>query len=346
MSASEYPAQRAVFLQQLVDAFNEEELRSLCFELSVDFDSLPAIGKAGKARELVALLERSGHLPDLIALCSAQRPGMTWSFTPVTLSSGRRTDPALASREIIPRSWLLIGGGLVIVVLAGILWLRFGRGYSFPISRPAPTPTSMATATPTSTPPLSPTTPPTTSPTTTLSAPLVTMSVTVGESDPCVAEATTRSLLDIGINNNSDRDIMLTSVKLVPEWIQGGVIAGELTSTKTYTVTADAWYQMWYDALDTAKAKALYNLGKLKMLEDGMLWVRPDPIDVKEIPANKYTIKRRSQERFQIQVGISEATHYVRGALYVEIKDDAGDVLRQGPLDVYICTPGEFPFKQ
>jgi hypothetical protein len=139
---------------------------------------------------------------------------------------------------------------------------------------------------------------------------------------------------------------MLTSVKLIPDWIEGGVIAGELTSTKTYTVTADAWYQMWYDALDPAKAKALYDVGKLKELEGGMPWVRPDPINVKEIPANKYTIKRHSQERFQIEIGISDPRHYVQGTVFVEIEDDAGDVLSQGPLDVYICTPGEFPFKQ
>lgn len=176
------------------------------------------------------------------------------------------------------------------------------------------------------------------------------MSVTVGEGDICTWEDSgpvlLRSLIDVGINNNSDRDIMLTSVKLLPEWIQGGVYAGELVATKTYTVTADSWYQMWYDALDPVKAKALYDAGRLKGLESGDHWVRPDPIDVKEIPANKYTIKRHSQERFQIQIGISSATDYVHGTLYVEIRDDAGDVLNQGPLDIYICTHGELPLKQ
>jgi hypothetical protein len=346
MSTSSNPAQRAAYLEQLVDAFDEEELRSLCFDLGVDYDSLPALGKAGKARELVALLERTGRLPELIALCTTLRPTKSWLLASEPTPPNPHSRLHAWSRQPHYRVWLLIGSGVAVLLFASILWIRNGQESLTGVSRAAPTLTSDAAAAQTAAPPPSPTAVPTPPPSPTPSAPLVTMSVTVGESDSCIAEEVNRSLLDIGINNNSDRDIMLTSVKLIPDWIEGGVIAGELTSTKTYTVTADAWFQMWYEALDPAKAKALYDLGKFKVLEGGMPWVRPDPIDVKEIPANKYTIKRHSQERFQIQVGISEATHYVRGALYVEIKDDAGEVLRQGPLDIYICTPGEFPLKK
>jgi hypothetical protein len=174
------------------------------------------------------------------------------------------------------------------------------------------------------------------------------MSVTVGEGDICTWDDASpvliRSLIDIGINNNSDRDIMLTAVKLVPEWIVAGVYAGELVSTKTYTVTADTWFQTWMDALNPDNALALQSAGRLKELA-GMPWVRPDPINVEEIPANKYTIKRHSQERFQIEIGISDPRHYVQGTVFVEIEDDAGDILREGPLGIYVCTHGEFPPK-
>ena len=43
--------------QRLVEHFTEGELRTLCFDLGIDYDALPAFGKADKARELVAYLE-------------------------------------------------------------------------------------------------------------------------------------------------------------------------------------------------------------------------------------------------------------------------------------------------
>jgi len=45
-------------LQNLTDSFNDEDLRTLCFDVRVDYDSLPALGKAGKARELILALAR------------------------------------------------------------------------------------------------------------------------------------------------------------------------------------------------------------------------------------------------------------------------------------------------
>jgi hypothetical protein len=52
--------------ETVIERFNDEELRTLCEELGVDYDSLPAQGKAGKARELVAHLRRRGRLPELV----------------------------------------------------------------------------------------------------------------------------------------------------------------------------------------------------------------------------------------------------------------------------------------
>ena len=41
----------------LVEAFNEDELQTLCFFLGVDYEVLPARGKAGKARDLIEYTE-------------------------------------------------------------------------------------------------------------------------------------------------------------------------------------------------------------------------------------------------------------------------------------------------
>ena len=69
----------AQLLENLVLHFDLEELRTLCFDLGVDFDSLRGEGKEGKARELVALFDRSDHLPDLVAICARRRPKVDWS---------------------------------------------------------------------------------------------------------------------------------------------------------------------------------------------------------------------------------------------------------------------------
>jgi hypothetical protein len=68
--------------QNLADHFSDEEVRNLCFDLDVDYESLPGQGKEGKARELVAFMRRTGRLPALIAECRRQRPSVSWEYTP------------------------------------------------------------------------------------------------------------------------------------------------------------------------------------------------------------------------------------------------------------------------
>ena len=58
----------------LTRLFDDEELRTLCFDLDVDYDSLRGEGKGAKARELVALEERMGRLAELEAAVRRERP--------------------------------------------------------------------------------------------------------------------------------------------------------------------------------------------------------------------------------------------------------------------------------
>jgi hypothetical protein len=58
--------QRNIKLHRLLTVhFDEEELRTLCFHLGVDYNDLGGEGKTGKARELVLYLERQGRLEEL-----------------------------------------------------------------------------------------------------------------------------------------------------------------------------------------------------------------------------------------------------------------------------------------
>jgi len=61
-------------LQILVERFGLEDLRTLCFYLDIDFDSLGGEGKDGKARELVLHMKRRGQLDRLATEIKELRP--------------------------------------------------------------------------------------------------------------------------------------------------------------------------------------------------------------------------------------------------------------------------------
>ena len=65
--------------QMLNESFNEEEIRTLAFDLQVDYDSLPGRGKAAKARELIDEIRRNGRIPELVTHCAEIRPHLDWS---------------------------------------------------------------------------------------------------------------------------------------------------------------------------------------------------------------------------------------------------------------------------
>ena len=76
---------RARLREAIVDLFNENELRTLTFDLGFDYENLAPGGKADKARELVGACYRNGRLLDLLHLCRKERPHIAWdNFTKTT----------------------------------------------------------------------------------------------------------------------------------------------------------------------------------------------------------------------------------------------------------------------
>jgi len=65
-------------LRQILVTHFEGELRTLCFDLGVDYDDLRETGKANKARELVEYLERRNRIPELVELGKRLRPSVSW----------------------------------------------------------------------------------------------------------------------------------------------------------------------------------------------------------------------------------------------------------------------------
>lgn len=79
--------------ENLLRYFNLDQLRTLCFDVGVDFDDLAGEGKSGKARELVVFLDRHGRLHDLNNRCAELRPGLWNRNAVVTGHEVKKTSP-------------------------------------------------------------------------------------------------------------------------------------------------------------------------------------------------------------------------------------------------------------
>jgi len=75
-----YLAYRTQLRQVIEQSFDEEELRTLCFDLNVDYDTLPGRGKAAKARELISYFLRREQVQKLAACIQQQRPNASWPW--------------------------------------------------------------------------------------------------------------------------------------------------------------------------------------------------------------------------------------------------------------------------
>ncbi len=64
--------------QGLAKYFSDGELRDICFDFGIDYDSLPGQGKADKARELVMYFENRGRISELQRTCARLRPHVAW----------------------------------------------------------------------------------------------------------------------------------------------------------------------------------------------------------------------------------------------------------------------------
>ena len=58
----------------LVQQFDINELRTVCFDMNIDYEGLPGDGKGAKVRELLAFLERRGRIHELVDTIKQVRP--------------------------------------------------------------------------------------------------------------------------------------------------------------------------------------------------------------------------------------------------------------------------------
>ena len=68
--------------QDIVEHFDDSDLRDLCFDMGIDYDDLPGQSKKDKARELIARCKRTSRIRDLLAKLKDLRPKDSWEDVP------------------------------------------------------------------------------------------------------------------------------------------------------------------------------------------------------------------------------------------------------------------------
>jgi V8-like Glu-specific endopeptidase len=81
MTNAQVAAYLSAIHKLLLTYFSEEELKTLCLSLGVNYDDLPATGRDNKARELVTYLNRRDRLRELQTAVMSTRPNAVWPAT-------------------------------------------------------------------------------------------------------------------------------------------------------------------------------------------------------------------------------------------------------------------------
>jgi hypothetical protein len=63
----------------LIKYFNESELKNLCFDLAIDYETLPGQSKPDRVRELITYVKNREQISDLVREARENRPDVDWS---------------------------------------------------------------------------------------------------------------------------------------------------------------------------------------------------------------------------------------------------------------------------
>lgn len=73
------------FLHLMITHFNREDLRTICFELEIDYENLSGETKVAKARELIFFVARHNQLAELKNILYREKPFINWPDVSDTL---------------------------------------------------------------------------------------------------------------------------------------------------------------------------------------------------------------------------------------------------------------------
>lgn len=79
--------------------FNDDELRQLCLDLSIEYENLRGETRLAKAQALVQYCLRNGRLPDLGTRCQTLRPGVAWPDLTTLADEWQKVQQGVAAQE-------------------------------------------------------------------------------------------------------------------------------------------------------------------------------------------------------------------------------------------------------
>ena len=101
--------------RNLNDHFSVAELRSICFDLGLDYDVLEGDAKEVKIVELVRYLERRDRVGDLVQVGKRERPHLSWDYTPAAQGE---LPQSRTVRRPVPRRAILVGLVVAMLIVA------------------------------------------------------------------------------------------------------------------------------------------------------------------------------------------------------------------------------------
>jgi len=105
--------------EQILARYSDDELRTLCADLGIDYHDLPAESRAGRARELVSMLDRQGRISELQNILA--RSHSTAPKPP------KVSDKGMKSTRI---SWRLpLQVIAILTILVSLAWFFFSPGF-------------------------------------------------------------------------------------------------------------------------------------------------------------------------------------------------------------------------
>ncbi len=128
---------QSAFLTELHNLLNRyfslEEIRTICFNLTVDYDSIPGEGKSAKTRELILGLSRVDRLPQLVNMVREMRPNAPWPSVPADFQlpdSGPWAASSSQTTQNIYHGDVVQGDNIKVGNISGSTGVAIGRGAS------------------------------------------------------------------------------------------------------------------------------------------------------------------------------------------------------------------------
>jgi hypothetical protein len=103
----------------LCNHFSQDELKTLLFDLGMDYDGLPGEGKESKVRELVKHYQRRGRLAELVDEVAKQRPEVPWP----TMARNTPLKQTHIQKRVLPE----IIAGVVVSILTPVIGFMGAR---------------------------------------------------------------------------------------------------------------------------------------------------------------------------------------------------------------------------